>query len=302
LAVNPDLEVAHLGLAELYASALKQPDKALEAAIQARKIAPQSPRTAAVLGAMNFRLGKHEEAFNLLQEAARRLPTSPGILCDYAWAAYSMGRVAAARTAMEKLAQSDPARAAEAKDFLALTAPHAAADTATPALIERKLATGQAYVPALMARAALQEKAGEDPVATYQKVLEVFPQFDPARIALARVYLDDPKQLETAEKFANAARDRLKEDPDLSGVLAVINFRKGQFDYAAQLLKELSFKRPLTGGELFALGMSQMATKHPAEARETLAMAVRSELPEADAVTARSALEELAKAPADAVK
>ena len=293
LVVNPDLEAAYLGLAELYGSALKQPDQALEAATQARKVAPQSPQAAAVLGALNFRLGKYEEAFNLLQEAARKLPEDPGVQCDYAWAAYSLGRVADARSAMGKLTPSDPAQAADAKDFLALTAPNAATDADTPGLIERKLVASPTYVPALMVRAALQEKVGESPVATYSKVLEVFPQFDPARIALARVYLKDPKQWEAAEKLATAARERLKEDPDLGSILAIINFRKGQFAYAAQLLREISTKRPLTGDELFALGMSQAATKHPDEARTTLTQALQTKLPAADAATAKTTLEKL---------
>jgi tetratricopeptide (TPR) repeat protein len=298
LVINPDLEAAHLGLADLYATALNQPDKALEAANQARKVAPQSPRAAAVLGAMNFRLGKHVEAYNLLQEAAPKLPDDAGVQADFAWAAYSTGRVADARAIMGKLAPSDSARAADAKDFLTLTGPDAATAPGTPALLEKRLAASPTDVPALMIRAALQEKAGENPAATYVKVLEIFPQFDPARIALARVYLDDPKQHEAAEKLAIAAREQLKDDPDLSGILAIINFRKDQFDYAAQLLKELSAKRPLTGRELFALGMSQAATKRPEEARKNLTLALQTKLPDADAAKAKATLEELAKADA----
>jgi tetratricopeptide (TPR) repeat protein len=295
LIVNPDLEAAHVGEAKLYASALKQPAKALEAATQARKVAPQSPQAAAVLGAANFRLGKHEQAFNLLHEAARKLPGETEVQYDYAWAAYSMGRVEDARSIMAKVAEIDPARAAEARDFLALTAPNAAADPATPALVEKRLAASPADVPALMARAALQEKAGESPVQTYRKVLEVCPQFDPARMALVRVFLDDPKQLEEIEKLANAARERLKDDPELSAILAIVNFRKGKFDYAAQLLKELSTKRPLTGNELFALGMSQTATKRPDEARKSLIQALQTDLPEADSTKAKATLAELDK-------
>jgi tetratricopeptide (TPR) repeat protein len=295
LAINPQIEAAHLALADLYATALNQPDKALAAASQAHKIAPQSLRAAALLGTANLRVGKHEEAYNLLQEVARKLPADAGVQVDFAWAAYSMGRVADARTVMGKLAPGDPAQAADAKDFLALTEPNAVTDAATPALVEKKLAASPTYVPALMIRAALQEKAGESAAASYAKVLEVYPQFDPARIALARVYLDDPKQLEAAEKLANAARERLKDDPDLSGILAILNFRKGQFDYAAQLLKELSAKRALTSRELFALGMSQAATKHPFEARQTLTQALQAKLPEADAAKAKATLEELTK-------
>jgi len=299
LAVNPDLEVAQVGLAELYSSALNQPDKALEAATQARKIAPQSPRAAAVLGAAKFRLGSYEEAYNLLAEAARKLPDDPGVQVDYTWAAYSMGRVDEARSIASKIAASDVTRADEIKEFLAFTAPNAASGDDMPVLVEKTLAKRATYVPALMVRAALLEKAGESPAETYAKVLGVFPEFNPARKALARVYLDDPKQLEAAEKLANAARERLKDDLELSGILAIVNFRKGQFDYAAQLLKELSSKRPLTGPELFALGVSQANLKRVAEARQTLTQALETKLPAADAAKAKAALDELETPDAD---
>jgi len=299
LAINPDLEAAHLALAALYTSVLNQPDKALDAANQARKLAPQSPRAAAALGSALFRLGKHEDAYNLLAEAARALPEDAGVQYDYAWAAYSTGRVADARASMGKLAPSTPTHTADSKDFLALTDPHAAANTATPALLEKKLVASPSYVPALMIRAALQEQAGTSPLPSYTKVLEVFPEFDPARKALARVYLDDPTQLDAAEKLANAAREHLKNDPDLSGILAIINFRKGQFDYATELLTELSAQRPLLGGELFALGMSQAATNRSTQARQTLTLALQSKLPQTDATTARATFEKLVKSAAN---
>ena len=295
LAINPDLEAAHLKLADLYASTLNQPDKALEASNQARKIAPHSPRTAAALGMALFRNGKHDDAYNLLAEAARALQDDAGIQYDYAWAAYSTGRVAEARTIMGKLVPNDPARTADAKDFLALTQANAATDADTPALLEKRLAASPTYVPALMVRAALLESAGENPLPFYTEVLKLFPHFAPASKALARVYLDDPKQLEAAEKLANAARERLNEDPDLSGILAIINFRKGRFDYAAQLLTELSAKRPLQGTELFALGMSQAAAKRSVEARQTLTLALQTNLPQTDAATAKATLSQLEK-------
>lgn len=299
LAVNPKVEAAYLGEAELYAAALNQPAKALEAANQARKVAPQSPRAAAALGAANFRHGNYPQAHALLQEAIAKLPEDPRILADYGWAAYSQGRVGAARASLGKLDESDPARGAEARDLLALTAPNAAADPATPGLVEKCLASNPGFVPALMARAALQEKAGESPLPTYVKVLEVFPQFDPARLALARVYLDDPAKLDEAEKLATAAREQLRDDPELSAVLALVSFRKGKFDYAAQLLKELSGKRPLNGRELFALGMSQAATHELDAARQALTQALQTQLPDADAAKAKATLEELSKTTAE---
>jgi tetratricopeptide (TPR) repeat protein len=293
LGINPLLEAAHLGMAELYTNALSQPQKAMEAATLARKVAPQNPQVAAVLGAAHFRLGNHQEAYDLLLEASSKLSTDITVQTDFAWAAYSTGRVTDARAIMTKLVCSDPAQATATKDFLALTDPNASVDAETPALIEKRLAASPSDVPALMLRGALQEKAGESPIATYAKVLEIYPQFDPARIALARAYLDDPNQLDAAEKLATAARERLKDDPDVSGILAILNFRKGEFDYATQLLNEVSAKRPLKGGEIFALGMSQAATHRSADALISLTQALKSELPDADAASAKAALEKL---------
>ena len=298
LAINPELEFVYLKLAELYNSDLKQPDKAFEAASQARKVAPQSPQVAAALGSIEFHRAKYQDAYSLLQEAARKLPADPRVQADFAWAAYSLGRVADARAIMAKLASGDPPLAADAKDFLALTDPAATANPDTRALVDKKPADSSAGVPALMVKAALQEKAGDNPQASYAKVLEIFPQFDPARLALARIYLNDPPNLDAAEKLANDARERLRDDPDLSGILATINFRKGNFDYAAQLLSELSAKRQLTGPELFALGMSQAATKRPADAQQSLTRALQSKLPDADAAKAKTTLDTLDK-PAD---
>ncbi|MEI6603904.1 MAG: tetratricopeptide repeat protein [Verrucomicrobiota bacterium] len=299
LTINPDLAAAYLGLADLYTSALNQPDKALVAANQARKVSPQCPHAAAILGSVLFRLAKHEDAYNLLAEAAHSLPNDAEVQYNYAWAAYSTGRVSDARSTMGKLTACDPARTLDVNDFLALTDPDAPANADTTVLSEKKLAANPTYVPALMVRATLLEINGQCPLPSYTKVLEVFPQFDPARKALARVYLDDPTQLDAAEKLANAARERLKDDPDLSGILAIINFRKGQFDYATQILTELAAIRPLQGGELFALGMSQAATKRSNEARQTLALALNSKLQQADASTAKATLEILGKSADD---
>jgi len=295
IAINPDLVEAYLEQADVYASALNQPEKALAASNQARKLAPQSPHSAASLGKSLFRMGKHDAAYNLLAEAARALPEDSGVQYDYAWAAYSTGRVSDARAIAGKLALCYPARMADAKEFLALTDPRAAADPCMTALIENKLVASPAYVPALMVRAELLELAGGSPLPFYTKVLEVYPQFDPARKALAWVYLDDPTQLDAAERLALAARERLKDDSDLGGILAIISYSKGQFDYAAQILTEISAKRPLKGKELFALGMSQAATNRPYDARQTLTLALQTKLSQTDSAIAKATFEKLGK-------
>ena len=290
LSINPGIIVALLGKAELYAYHLNGVDKALEAANLARKIDPRSPSIAAVLGMVNFRHGNHAEAFALLSEAASSLPEDPCVQYDYAWASYSIGRVAYARAIMDKLVVTYPKREREIRDFLTLTDENVMNYPDIADLVDRYMNHFPERIPALMAHAALQKKNGESPESSYSEVIEAFPKFDPARLALARCYMEDPTKLDEAEELAIQAREQLKDNAELSAILAIISYGKREFDYSALLLMELSKKRPLTGRELFTLGMSYEATKRSEEARETLAQALRFELPEADVARARSIL------------
>jgi tetratricopeptide (TPR) repeat protein len=293
LTINPRLEAAHLGKAKLYLSAENQDRKAFESATAAREIAPQSPHAAAVLGAVNFRMGNHDPAYGLLKEAAIKLPDDARVTYDYAWAAYSMGQVEEARTAMAKVAESPTEHSQEARQFLQLTAPDAIDSSETTALTEATLERTPDSVPALMASAAFEARAGNPPVEIYRKVIGHYPNFDPARKALARICLDITGNLDEAEKLAAEARARLKEDSEITSILGIVNHRKGKHEYAAQLLGELASKRPLGGPELLALGLSQAAIKRTVEARRNLEEAIRCNLSAEEESAARRAIAQL---------
>jgi tetratricopeptide (TPR) repeat protein len=291
LSVNPALEAAHLEKARIYLAAPDQPGKAAEAAAAARKVSPDSPHAAAVLAKASFRLGQHEKAYALLSEAVRHLPDDAGASLDLAWAAYSKGRVDEARSLMTRFA-GHPEHAVMAGEFLALTAPRAADQAEAAAIADKRLSENERDVPALMVRAAMSAKAGRSPDEDYHRVLQIFPKFDPARLALAKSLLLQPGKLEEAEKLVYEAREQLRDDPEVVSLLGLISSEAGKHDRAISLLSEAATRRPLSGTELHALGTSQ-AAKGQREARHTLAKALDAGLSPEEVLEVRDALKAL---------
>ncbi|MES2474230.1 MAG: tetratricopeptide repeat protein [Verrucomicrobiota bacterium] len=290
---SPSVAAPWIGQARLLAGPLKNPTKALVLAAKARELAPTDPRALAALGYAKFLNGNHEEAYGLLKDASRSLTDDSSVLRDQALAAYSVGRIAEARGVMQRVAKMDAPEAAEAETFLMLTSADAATQTGIAAEVEKALAADPENVPALMLQGELARAAGKNPEANYLKVLELRPRFDPARVRLASLYLDDPAKLDEALKLATTARISMVDDMDLTRILALVRFRKGEMRYAAQLLSELAIKRPLTPDELLVQGLAFVETKESAKAKKSLNDALKAGLSDADAAKAKTALASL---------
>src|SRR5438105_4930703 len=198
LKASPNMLTATMKLAQLNAGPLKNPDKALQYAKKARELAPGDPHATATVGSIAFQLGNYTWAYSLLQEGGRQLPNDPAVLHDFAWAAYSLGKVAEARQTMQSVLSSGPSspQSTDAKTFLSMTALSADGKdvSASEAEINSALITDPNYVPALAARAAIQAK-GRDSAgaeATYRRVLQRFPDFAPAQRGLAAILVHVP--------------------------------------------------------------------------------------------------------------
>jgi tetratricopeptide (TPR) repeat protein len=274
----------------LHAGALNDLDKALEYARTARQLAPNDPKVAAILGALVFRNGEHSLAYNLLREATAATPRAAEDMAALAHAAYSLGKVEEARTAMREALTAAPtgAFAEEGKLFLALTAPEA-----TAAAAEQALATNPKNVAALMVRAAAQVAANDraGATATSEAALEIFPAFAPAQKQLAQLLADTPATRDRAFELATQARQNLPNDPALAEVLGrLASFRKDH-TFAVQMLTEAAQSQPTGPAALFALGVSQAALGDNAAARDALTKAIAAGLPEAEAAEAAAVLE-----------
>ncbi len=293
LAVNPAMPSALVGQARLYGGPLKSPEKALAAATKARELAPRDPAVLAALGFAKLITGAQEEAYGLLKDASVSLENNATVVSDYARAAYSLGRIAEARTAMTSVATSDTSVSNDAKKFLALTEADAAKKPGIATEVEASLTRDPEYVPALMLRGFLEATAGKSPEAIYQKILTLQPRFDPARVRLAESYMEDPAKLDQALSLAREARANMPDDQELTRIVAVITYRKGDFKYAAQLFAELATKRPLAPDELLVLGLSLANSNQPEKAQETLEEALKSGLSDKDVAQAKAALSKL---------
>ena len=191
--LNPKLASTVTKLAQLNAGPLQNKEKALTYAKKARQLAPTDPQVAGILGKVAYQSGNFSWSYSLLQEAARQRQNDASVLYDFAWAAYSLGKVNEARDAMQKVvtAAGDTPQAADAKKFLALTVldENPKELTAAEGEVQKELKSNPEYVPALMDQAALLAQRGEAKAATeaYSNILRRLPDFAPAQKRLANV-------------------------------------------------------------------------------------------------------------------
>jgi tetratricopeptide (TPR) repeat protein len=296
--LNPKLASAALKLAQLFSGPAANKEKALAYAKAARALSPQDPKTTAVLGRVAFATGDFTWAYSLLQESSRQLTSDPIILHDFAWAAYSLGKIEEARKAMLGCvaAAPTPETAKDAHLFLDLTADPSALSTATvKAEIDSTLKLDPKYVPALMGSAMrdLQGGNGAQAVARFSEVLRAFPEFAPAQFQLAALYGDDPAHAAEAYDLALKARKSLPDDPAVAQLLGQLSYRKKEYPRAVQLLEESASKKPLDGQGLYYLAVSYREQKDPAKAEKLLAEAIGRGLPPSMTAEAEHALADL---------
>jgi tetratricopeptide (TPR) repeat protein len=299
LKANPKMLTAAMKLALLNAGALKNPDKALQYAKKARELAPADPRATVTVGSIAYQLGNYSWAYSLLQEGGLQLPNDPAVLHDLAWAAYSLGKVAEARQAMQSVLTSGPnsPQSRDAKTFLSMTALSAEGNdtSGSEAEINSAITADPNYVPALAARAALQAQRGDSvgAEATYREVLKRFPDFAPAQRDLAAILVYNPTKRDAAYDLATKARRTIPGDPLISIVLARVAYERKDFSRAIQLYQESARERPLDAKSLYYLGMAHVQAKHKAEAKDALNRALQAGLSDAEASEAKRALADI---------
>ena len=299
LKVNPELLPAAVKLAELNAGPLQNKNTAFEFAKRARDLAPSNPQVAGVLGGIVYQLGNFTWAYSLLQESARQLPSDVNVLQNYAWAAYSLGKISESRSIMQRIprAQPDPKQLHDAQSFLAMTALEQNPEhlSKSEPEIQKILDANPGYVPALMARADLQAQRDDAKAAIviYNNIVRRYPDFAPVQKRLASLYLEDPAHIDEAYSLALKARNTLPDDPELAKILGEISYKRKEFGYAIQLFQESARKKPLRGTDLYYLGMSQLRASQDSESRKTLEQALTAGLQEPLLGEAKAAVSEL---------
>ncbi|MGH7996191.1 MAG: tetratricopeptide repeat protein [Opitutaceae bacterium] len=282
-------------LARLYAASGNL-DKALGYARTAHDDAEDNPDVAHLLGKLAFAHGDFAWSYSLLLNASTEKPGDPGLLFDYGQAAYSLGHVGEARTAMAGAANAGAEfpHAAEARRFLELTAFTQAPDLKDAARIEAFAKENPDEVPEVMAAARLAELRGRtaDAEAGYAQALDIYPGFTPAKRRFILLYADSGKDNPHANQWAREVRQAYPNDPRVTRACGILAYRSGDFKRAESLLV-LGLGGSRTDGEgMFYLGMARYRLKEPSS-KATLDQAVGTGLNAALDAQAKEALANL---------
>jgi len=297
LQTDPKNLAAMINLAKLYAP--KDAAKAYDKAKNAYMLAPDNAEAAHIYGRMAYQNGDFKLAATILQQAVQNQPGDPLSLFDYALAAYSIGNVPAAQTAMQNSLQANlPGPQADAArrflDMIALAGDPAKAAGASGRVAEI-LKSEPDYAPALMALAAGKEQTGDaDGAATAcEKVLARYQDFAPAQRELAVLYSKNPAKSQAAYALAMKARDNFPNDPVLAKATAIIVFQQGDFSRAASLLKGCAANSPTDAEIFYYLGTAQFKLKDRAASKTSLQQALELKLSGSQADAAKQMLDQL---------
>jgi len=307
---NPKNVPVLIKLSLLYSSPGHNPQRALELAKAAYKLAPEDREISATLGRLVFDSRDYKWALSLLQQAAASRAQEPEFLCDLALAYYSVGRIADAETTMRKALQTGAAfsRTNEAKRFLELAPVADSPDKALPLepQAQRILGSIPDHVPALVITALCAEKRGESQAArqSWERVLNQYPDFTPAMDRLALLYAESPGGHQKAYVMASRARRALPEDAEAARTLGLVLFRRAEAkrtsngpgqDYrnAARLLEESVRKGLEDGATMYYLGMAHYRLKEANESKKALQRALALKLETNLAEQANRALADL---------
>ncbi|HEU6449244.1 MAG TPA: tetratricopeptide repeat protein [Verrucomicrobiae bacterium] len=295
LKADPQNAQAMIDLAQLHAT--NDFSRAMNLAKSAYKIAPEDTTICATLGKFAFQSGNFQWSQTLLQQAALNQSADAEIQFDLANADYALGKIADAQSAMQTAATGNlpPEKAMEAKQFLDLTsATNSETATEQESVARGVLRSRPEDVPALMVVAMVAQKNSQTDVAeqNYEKVLERFPDFAPAQKQLAILYSQTPATVAKAASLARKALQNLPGDPELSKLLGVISFQRGDYANAENFLETAAQTSP-DADVLYYLGAAQFHLKNREESRTALQRALALNLSGDRAADAKKLLAQL---------
>ncbi|HLH54503.1 MAG TPA: tetratricopeptide repeat protein, partial [Verrucomicrobiae bacterium] len=293
LKCNPQSPAVLIRLAHALLST--DPKHALDLAKQAHTLAPDNAEGSAVLGELVLSSGDPKWALSLLQDAARTLPADPEVAFHLAWAYYESGKVPDALSTMQKASSSTrPDLLSGAQQFMRFASAQEDASKAAGIFAESQkvLERQPNYVPALAVSAMAEEGRGnfKQAVVLYRQILNTYPQFGPAARRLALIYCEHLADDSTAYGYAVSAREAFPKDPDVSKVLGILEYRKGNYRRADQLLREAAREHKTESSVFYYLGMALYKENARNESKDALQKALTLNLPSDLAEDARRVL------------
>ena len=296
--LNPTIAAPLLKAAILYGDKLGNASKGLEAAKAARKIAPNDPAVAGVLGRLSYRNGDFASAAALLQENIRSSSPDAELIYDLGVAHYCVGQFDQARGAIaDYLGRGNAARSLEARDFQVLL--DYAEGKGEAAAAQKAAATRTARdlndLPGLMTVALSLEKSGKtkEAITGYEKVLALNKSFVLAQRHLAVLYADSTGNDEKVIELATKARLAYPRDAVLAKALGKAAYRSEDYRLATTVLTQATSQNPSDAEAFYFLGLSHEKSQKVTNAREAFNSAMTAAPNSTFAAQAKEALQRL---------
>jgi tetratricopeptide (TPR) repeat protein len=283
LTIAPNFPLALNNLAVLYSERLEQLDKAYDLAKRANEAAPNEPHLTDTLGWILFKKGEYGNALRLLQDSAAKLPDQPEIQFHLGMAHYMLGQEGPASVALQKAADAsaDFVGKDEARQRLALLSIDTkAGNPGVRSELESYLRKQPNDPAALMRLGELQQRDGsvDQAVKTYEKVVVDNPLYAPATRQLALLYGQLSTDSAKAYELVTKARQAYPDDPDIAKTLGILDYRRGSFPQAVELLKQATAKRKDDPELLYYLGEAHRQLKQWDECKQVLQTALKLNL------------------------
>src|SRR6185437_17127756 len=145
---------------------------------------------------------------------------------------------------------------------------------------------------ALTRLARLQQRGGlaDQAIDTYRKAVDADSSFAPALRDLALLYAARPADEAKAFEIAAKARQAYPDDPELAETLGVLNFRRGLYPQAIELLNQAAGTRSDDAEIQFYLGRNYQELKKWNECKSALQRSLALKLPPASSEDAKGRL------------
>jgi tetratricopeptide (TPR) repeat protein len=281
LVVDPKFSPALNNLAYLYSERFGLLDKAYEVARRARELLPSDPATADTLGWILYKKSQYPWALSLLQESADKLPDQPEVQFHLGMACYMMGEEEPARLALQRALSltKEFLGGDEASRCLSILAYDVkTAGTEARAGLEKQVAERPDDPIALTRLAAIYERAGtvDKAIQAYQKALKANPKNVRALIDLAQLYSAHLQDTQQAIELAKTAYKLAPDDPSVSHTLGRLAYQTGDYQWAANLLRETARKQSKEPEVLYDLALATYSVGQVVDAEDAMRSALRS--------------------------
>ncbi len=274
LASNPSDREAHLQMAELQ---LRRRDyRAASAQFQALNDLGD-PRGALGLARVLFAVGNFPAAIQVTSAVLAKIPDRDDFRLLLAKSEFEAGRFADAAAQYAILSAKHPRTA----DYFVQIArcKWALHDvTGATAVFQQAHRASPGDPGPFLALAALQADAGDNPSAraSYREALKLQPDDPTALFRLAYLDAEDGIDLEQAFAFAQDARVKLPNDPDVLDTIGLIYLKRNLTDDGMRLLQDLVARVPGRAAFHLHFAMALFQDGNSAEAKKELDAALRN--------------------------